>query len=313
LRRLKVTRSIPDQGSLSEAVVYVNGEFVPEHRAAVSVFDHGFLYGDGVYDTSCAWGGAVFMLEEHLDRLYRSIHATKLDFRLSREELRGLILETVRRNGLQYAYIKVVVTRGVSAEPLLDPRHCRASLIIFARRYLSLVDGDKATHGITTKTSSLRRVPHEALDPKIKSLNYLNLVLAKIEAIDSGCDDAIVLDTSGYVCEGPGYNIFAVRQGTLLTPAEAVLLGITRMAVCEIAARMGVKVSEGSYTPYDFYIADEAFFCSTAGGIIPITHIDGRVVGSGEPGPLTLEIRRAYLEMLESGVRSTPVYVATPV
>jgi branched-chain amino acid aminotransferase len=307
-----MTTAGADVDSPAEPIVYVNGQFVPQHLAAISVFDHGLLYGDGVYDTSCAWAGAVFMLEEHLDRLYRSLQTVRLDFSLPREELRELILETVRRNGLQNAYIKVVVTRGVSDEPLLDPRHCQPGVIIFARPYLSLVDTYRTASGITAKIASLRRVPHESLDPKIKSLNYLNIVLAKIEAIESHCDEAILLDTSGYVSEGPGYNIFAAHQGSLITPAQSILLGITRLAVFKIAQGLGVEVSEGLYTPYDLYTADEVFFCSTAGGIIPITRIDGRVIGEGHPGPLTTQIQHSYLELLESHAHSTPVYGAAP-
>jgi branched-chain amino acid aminotransferase len=292
----------------SEPIVYVNGEFVPQSEAKISVFDHAVLYGDGVFDTSCAWAGYVFMLDEHLDRLYRSIHVTKLDFHLTKEELKSLIIETVRRNGILNAYIKVVVSRGVSAEPLLDPRNCKTALIIFARPYLSLVDPERARAGIRTKIVSVRRVPHECLDPKIKSLNYLNIVMAKIEALESGCDDAIMLDTQGYVCEGPGYNIFAVVNGNLITPATSILMGITREAVSRIATKMDLGVTEGSYTPYDFYTAQEVFFCSTAGGVIPITEIDGRTIGTGSAGLVTTEIRRTYLEMLEKGVYGTPIY-----
>jgi len=292
----------------AEPIVYVNGEFVPQSRATISVFDHGLLYGDGVFDTSCAWAGHIFMLDEHLERLYRSIHATKIDFRMPRAELKDLIVETVRRNGLMSAYIKVVVTRGISPEPLLDPRNCVAGLIVFARPYLSLVDPERAKQGIAAKIVSVRRVPHESLDPKIKSLNYLNIVLAKIEAIESGCDDAVMLDTQGYVCEGPGYNLFAATGGALITPAKTILLGITRLAVFEIARELGMPVVEGFYTPYDLYTADEVFFCSTAGGIIPIARIDGRAIGTGQAGPIATEIRRRYLEMLESGDHGTPIY-----
>lgn len=292
----------------AEPIVYVNGEFVPESQARISVFDHAVLYGDGVFDTSCAWAGYIFMLDEHLARLYRSLQATRLTPPVPQDEMKRLIVETVRRNGLRNAYIKVVVSRGVSPEPLLDPRNCQPGLIIFARPYLSLADPAKAARGLTVKIAATRRVPHDSLDPKIKSLNYLNLVLAKIEAIESGCDDAILLDTQGYACEGPGYNIFAVIAGTLVTPAQSILVGITRQAVLEIAGRLGYPATNGSLTPYDLYTAEEVFFCSTAGGIIPIAQIDGRTIGCGSRGPVTTAIRDAYLAMLERGEHGTPVW-----
>ena len=283
---------------------------MPQSRASISVFDHAVLYGDGVFDTSCAWNGHIFMLDAHLDRLYRSIHAAKLTIGVTKDELRALIVETVRRNGLLNAYIKVVVSRGVSPEPLLDPRNCIPGLIIFARPYLSLVDPQEAARGLATKITSVRRIPPECLDPKIKSLNYLNLIMAKLEAIESGCDDAIMLDTQGYVSEGPGYNIFAVIRGNVVTPSRSILEGITRTAVFLIAERLGLAVTEGFYTSYDLYTAEEVFFCSTAGGIIPITSIDGRTIGSGEAGAITIKIRSAYRELLESGEHGTAVYPA---
>jgi branched-chain amino acid aminotransferase len=297
----------------AEPIVYVNGAFLPQSQASISVFDHAVLYGDGVFDTSCAWNGYIFMLDAHLDRLYRSIQAAKLAVCVTKDELKMLIVETVRRNGLLNAYIKVVVSRGVSPEPLLDPRNCIPGLIIFARPYLSLVDPQKAARGLITKITSVRRIPPECLDPKIKSLNYLNLIMAKLEAIESGCDDAIMLDTQGYVSEGPGYNIFAVVGGNLITPSRSILEGITRTAVFLLAERLGLKVTEGFYTSYDLYTAEEVFFCSTAGGIIPITCIDGRTIGSGEAGTITTKIRSAYRALLESGEYGTAVYPAAVV
>jgi branched-chain amino acid aminotransferase len=291
-----------------EPIIYVNGEFLPQSQAKVSVLDHAFLYGDGVFDSLCARSGYVFMLDEHLDRLYRSVFVTRLDFSMPKEELRELVLEAVRRNGLLDSYIKVVVSRGVSPEPLLTPTNCKTGLVIFARPWASLVDPAKGAKGISARIVSIRRVPHESLEPKVKSLNYLNVVLAKIEAMESGCDDAIMLDTHGYVCEGPGYNIFAVVDGELITPSQEILAGITRKAVMLIAGRLGIRVREGLFTPYDFYTAQEVFFCSTAGGIIPITRVDDRAIGGGTVGPTTARISSAYMEMLETGEFGTPVY-----
>ena len=303
-----MSQSSAEPKAASEAIVYVDGEFLPRSQAKVSVFDHAYLYGDGVFDSLCARSGYVFMLDEHLERLYRSAKVIRLDFHMPKEELRDIVLETVRRNGLLDAYIKVIISRGVSAEPLLTPTNCQLGLVIIARPYASLIDPVKAKTGISARIVSLRRIPSECLDPKIKSLNYLNIVLAKIEALESGCDDAIILDTQGFVCEGPGYNIFAVVNGELITPALGILAGITRRTVMLIAEKLSLGCREGNFTPYDFYTAQEVFFSSTAGGIIPITRIDNVTIGSGAPGPLTTRIGHAYLDMLETGQYGTPVY-----
>lgn len=295
--------------SKPESIVYMNGEFLPQREAKVSVFDHAYLYGDGVFDSLCARSGYVFMLDEHLDRLYRSAKAIRLNLNMPKSELREALLETVRRNRLTDAYIKVVVSRGVSAEPLLTPTNCKVGLVIIARPYASLIDPVKVKEGISARIVSVRRIPSECLDPKIKSLNYLNIVLAKIEALESGCDDAIMLDIHGLVCEGPGYNLFAVVNGkVLITPASSILLGITRRAVMLIAEKLGLTLQEGNFTPYDLYTAEEVFFCSTAGGIIPITRIDNVTIGTGEAGPTASRISALYLEMVETGQYGTPVY-----
>lgn len=290
-------------------VVYVNGAFLADDEAAISVFDHGFLYGDGVYDTMCAWGGSIFKLEAHLERLYRSAHAAALAIPLSREELREAVIETVRKCGLREAYIKCVVTRGVSAEPLLDPRGCRPSIVIFSRRYLVIVDPAKEERGVRLKIASVRRTPSQCLDGRIKNLNYLNLILAKVEALGAGTDDALLLSLDGRVLEGPGFNVFLVADGVLRTPpSEDILLGITRETVLEIAEREGIPCREEPIWPYDLYNAAEVFCTSTAGGIIPAVAVDGRVIGDGRPGLVTRAVGDAYLQMLQKGEHGTPVF-----
>lgn len=293
---------------LKESIVYIEGAFHPESEAKISVFDHIVLYGDGVFDTCCVWAGKVFKLDEHIDRLYESAHAIALPVPVSKQELRKIVLETVKRNELREAYVKILVSRGVGELPLLSPFNCQPSLIVFAKPYMRLVGGEKQESGIKVKTSSMRRIPSECLDPKIKATNYLNHVLMRLEANQAGADDAIALGMDGYVAEAPGYNVFVVKRGTLYTPGENILRGITRQTVLEIADKMELAVVEAKLTLFDLYNADEVFFTSTAGGIFPVREVDARQVGNGAPGPITKQIRDAYYQLLETGEHSTPVY-----
>lgn len=288
-------------------VVYVNGRFEPGDTASISVFDHGFLYGDGVFDTSFARHGWIFRLDEHLERLDRSLRAVALELPMTLAELRAATIETAARNGHRDAYIKIVVSRGVSAEPLMDPRGCTPTVVIFARPYLSLAGAGVKARGLVTKLTSLRRVSHTAIDPRIKSLNYLNLVMARVEAFASGCDEALIVDEEGDVCEAPGYNVFAIVGGTVVTPEKAILEGITRQTVLDLCAELGIPSRIGRIAPYDLFTADEAFLTSTAGGLIPIARVDGRPVGTGAPGPVLARIDAAYEERLARGWHGTPI------
>jgi branched-chain amino acid aminotransferase len=239
-------------------VVYVNGRFEPGDTASISVFDHGFLYGDGVFDTSFARHGWIFRLDEHLERLERSLRAVALELPMTLAELRAATIETAARNGHRDAYIKT------------------PTVVIFARPYLSLAGAGVKARGLVTKLTSLRRVSHTAIDPRIKSLNYLNLVMSRVEAFASGCDEALIVDEEGDVCEAPGYNVFAIVGGTVVTPEKAILEGITRQTVLDLCAELGIPSRIGRIAPYDLFTADEAFLTSTAGGLIPIAKVDGR-------------------------------------
>jgi branched-chain amino acid aminotransferase len=290
----------------SEPILYVNGEFCRRADAKISVFDHVILYGDGVYDTMCAYNNRVFKLNEHLDRLYESAHAIKLTIPHTKDEVKDIILDTVRRNRLQSAYVKIVVTRGVGAQPLLSPYNCTPGVIVFAVPYMSQA-GTAGDDGIRMIVSSMRRVPNECTSTKIKSCNYLNHVLMRMEANEAGANDAIELDMEGYVCEAPGYNVFAVKRGALSTPADNILMGITRDTVIELARDAGLPFRAHRLQVFDLYNADEVFLSSTAGGIVPVVQLDGRVIGNGRPGPITVQLRESYHKLLESGANSTPV------
>lgn len=294
----------PDYSSLEH---YVNGRWCREADATVSILDHGLLYGDGVFDTLFAMHGYVFKLQEHLLRLEWSAKTIGIDIGLTREELTALVLEAASRNGLRDAYIRVVLTRGMTGEPLLDPRGAVRTLIILVRPYLYLSSPEKIEKGLSAKTVTIRRVGSQALDPRIKSNNYLNIILAKMDATAAGCDAGLILDDQGRVCEGPGYNVFLVREGTVVTPRESALAGITRATVFELCDELGIPWREDALWPYDCLVASEAFLTSTAGGIMPVTWVDGHPVGDGGLGPVVRRLRRAYDEMIRAGRHGTPI------
>jgi branched-chain amino acid aminotransferase len=281
---------------MAERIIYVNGAFVPEGEARISVLDHAVLYGDGVFETAVAWQGRVFKFDAHIDRFYRSMKAIAMDAPFKREELKELILETVRRNGLREAYVKWIATRGSNGTPLMDPADCVANLIILAQPY---IDRGGAA-GLRVKTTAIRRPPGQVLDAQIKSLNYLNLVLARIEAKAAGAEQALMLDVHGHICEAPGFNVFVVKGRMVRTPTQDVLKGITRETVLEIAPQLGFAVEERVLELYDAYTADEMFLSSTAGGLLPVTELDGRRIGTGKPGPAFQALMDGYRRALAS-------------
>ena len=268
---------------LGELLIYINGEFVPESEAKISIFDHGFLYGDGVFEGIRAYNGRVFKLKEHIDRLYDSAKAISLEIPISKQEFVEIILETLRKNKLRDAYIRPIVTRGIG-DLGLDPRKCKDPTVIVITKPWGKLYGDLYEKGLTAVTVTVRRVSFDALPPNIKSLNYLNNILAKIEANAKGGDEAIFLDRNGYISEGSGDNIFIVKNGTVYTPPTINnLKGITREAVIELISKLGIPFRETNLGLYDLYTADEVFVTGTAAEIAPIIVIDGRKIGDGKP------------------------------
>jgi branched-chain amino acid aminotransferase len=289
-----------------ELLVYLDGEFVPESEAKISVFDHGFLYGDGVFEGIRAYNGRVFRLKEHVDRLYDSAKAIDLDIPVSKEEFIEIILETLRKNKLRDAYIRPIVTRGVG-DLGLDPRKCGKPSIIVITKPWGKLYGDLYERGLTAITVGIRRNSFDALPPNIKSLNYLNNVLAKIEANAKGGDEAIFLDRNGYVSEGSGDNIFIVKNGAITTPPTINnLRGITREVVIEIIRSLGIPFKEANIGLYDLYTADEVFVTGTAAEIAPIVVIDGRKIGNGKPGRITKKLMEEFRKVTES--EGIPIY-----
>ena len=293
--------------------VYVNGEYVPRDQARISVFDMGFLRGDAVFDTTSAWNGRIFKLSAHLDRLDLSLRAVRIQCPLPLEELRGVIIETARRCGLPNAYIQTIVTRGEPPLGVRDLTKCRAGLIVFVIPYVFILGPDQIRSGGRAVIASTRALPAQCLDPKIKSLSRLHFDLAMLQGKAAGADVSIMLDLDGHVTEGPGFNVFVVRNGEMFSPPEGILMGITRQTVFELAAEHQIPAREAQMTAFDLYAADEVFLTSTAGGIMPLVEIDGRPIGDGKPGPVSQRIHGLYWALRESGRDGTPIFPAESV
>lgn len=287
--------------------VYVNGDLVPSTEARVSVFDHGYLYGDGVFEGIRAYSGRVFRLEEHIDRLYQSARVLMLDIPMSREDMIEAVLETCRVNGLSDAYIRLVVSRG-AGDLGLDPRKCLNATVVIIADHIQLYPEELYQQGMRIMTVPTRRNHHEALNPRIKSLNYLNNIMAKMEANLAGYNEVLMLNQEGYVVECTGDNIFLVAGEDLITPPAFVgaLKGITRDAVMDLARGRGINVREDVFTRFDVYTADECFLTGTAAELIPVIECDGRPIGQGVPGPMTAELLADFTELARS--TGTPIY-----
>lgn len=276
-------------------LVYLNGEFMPEDQASVSVFDHGFLYGDGVFETMRAYGGKVFMLNEHLDRLFRSAGIISLAVPASKGELGEAVRQTVKKNNLSGAYIRLSVSRGPG--PIgLDPRNCpRPTVICMARELPGNLD-ELRRQGVRAVIVRTRRIPPEALDPAAKTFNFLNCIVAKVEANKAGAMEGIMLNTRGEVAEGTVSNVFMVRKGALVTPSPeaGILRGITRNVVLFLAAGMGIEIKEGTFGPEQLFAAEEVFLTNSSWEIMPVVELDGKLVGGGVPGPAAHMLSREY-------------------
>ena len=281
--------------------IWLNGKVVPEKEAKVSVFDHGLLYGDGVFEGVRSYNGRLFKLKEHLERLYRSARTIMLKIPLSSSEFEGAIIKTLRSNNLNDAYIRVVVTRG-AGDLGLDPAKCPSPTIFIITSKIQFYPEELYEKGLTLVTASTRRNDVEALNPAIKSLNYLNNILAKLEATNSGALEAIMLNRDGYVVECSGDNIFIVKEGILYTPPVSVgaLEGITRNVVIKLAQSFKIQAKESLLTRYDVYNSDEVFLTGTAAEIIPVTEIDGRCIADGKTGSLTKRLMAGFKKLVNS-------------
>jgi branched-chain amino acid aminotransferase len=279
--------------------VYIDGKYYDRGEAMISVFDHGLLYGDGVFEGIRIYKGKVFKLKEHIERLYQSAKAILLDVPIGQTEMEKAVFEAVRINAKNDGYIRLIITRGEG--PLgLDPAQCAKPMVIIIVGDIQLYPQEYYEKGIAVVTAASRRMPADSLDPRVKSLNYLNNVMAKIEAKQAGCLEAVLLNHEGYVTECTADNIFIVKNGTLLTPAPhyGALDGITRMTVLNIAPSCGITSLETALTRYDLYTADECFMTGTGAEIMPVTKIDGRLIGNGSPGPVTMRLIEGFRKLV---------------
>jgi len=288
-------------------LVYLDGELVPAEEAKVSVFDHGLLYGDGVFEGIRAYSGRVFRLDEHVQRLYGCARIIMLDIPMSQDEMKQAVVQTVRANGLRDAYIRLVVTRG-AGDLGLDPRKCPRPLVFIIADSISLYPEETYERGLTIVTCVTRRNSPDTLDPMVKSLNYLNNILAKIETNRAGADEGLMLNCDGYVAECTGDNIFLVRRGGLLTPPVhlGALEGITRDVVMDLARADGLEVLEQPFRLAAVYTADECFLTGTAAEVVPVTRVDDRPIATGQPGPITHALRQRFAEYVRQ--EGTPIY-----
>ncbi len=280
-------------------LIYLDGQWLDKESARVSVYDHGLLYGDGVFEGMRVYGGRTFRLAEHVDRLYDSAQAIMLKVPITREAMIAATEEGVRRAGLQDGYLRHVITRGVG-DLGLDPRKCPKPTVIIIFDVIAIWPPERYEQGLTLITAGTPINQREALSPRVKSLNYLNHILAKVEATNAGADDAIMLDAAGHIAEATGMNLFVWKHDVLYTPAvyAGLLKGVTRDVIIEIALEAGYRVVETLLNRYDLYTAEEAFLTGTAAEVAPIRMVDGRVIGAGKAGPVTRDLRARFLKMV---------------
>lgn len=290
-----------------EARIYIDGEFFPEADAKISVFDHGLLYGDGVFEGIRFYNGRVFRLEEHLERLWDSGRSICLEVPISVAEMTEALLETIRQNGLREGYIRLIVTRGVGNLGL-NPAQCKRPSVIIIATTIALYSKEVCETGLTVVTCATRRTGPASLNPAVKSLNYLNNVMARIEANLAGADEALMLNDAGNVAECTADNVFIIKRGRIFTPpiAAGALRGITRSVVFDIAAELGLEITETDITRHDVFVADECFLTGTAAELIPVIKVDGRPIGDSKPGPVTAKMISRFRELTrETG---TPIF-----
>jgi branched-chain amino acid aminotransferase len=300
------SRSRPTTG-VREAKIYIDGKFYSEASAKVSVFDHGLLYGDGIFEGIRFYNGRVFRLEQHLERLWNSARSICLEIPMTRQEMTEALLETIRQNHLRDGYIRLVVTRGVGNLGL-NPEQCKNPSVIIIVATIALYHEDFYRKGLSIVTVATRRSNPASLNPAVKSLNYLNNVMARIEANLANADEALMLNDAGNVAECTADNVFIIKHGRIFTPpiTAGALQGITRSVVFDIAGEFDLKVVEADFTRHDIFVADECFLTGTAAEIVPVVKADGRTIGNGKPGPITIRIVARFREMTQK--TGTPIF-----
>jgi len=288
--------------------IYIDGTFYKKEEAKISVFDHGLLYGDGIFEGIRAYNGKVFFLMEHLDRLYDSAKAIMLQIPLNKEEMKEVVLETCRRSKIENGYIRLVVTRGIG-DLGMNPDKCPKATLFCIAATIQLYPEKYYREGLKVNTGATQRISPAALSPSIKSLNYLNNIMAKIEGNLAGAQETIMLNAEGYVAECTGDNIFIVKKGQIFTPTvyAGALAGITRKAIITLCEEIGKPVIETQLTRYDLFVADEIFLTGTGAELVPVREVDGRIIGSQTPGPVTLQLLEKFRHLTQTN--GVPIFV----
>ena len=300
------------RGGFAEGAAFVDGRYVPVSEARVSVLDWGFSRSDVTYDVVHVWKGRFFRLEDHLDRFQRSCASLRLDPGLGRDALRDALMHCVRLSGLRDAYVDMICTRGRPAPGSRDPRTCKNRLLLYAVPFVWVLPPEVQERGAHLIVSGVPRIPSRSIDPRVKNFHWGDLTRGLFEAVDRGADTAVLVDPEGCVSEGPGFNVFCVRGGRVVSPGGTVLEGITRRSVRELCEELGVAFALGRVTPEALRDADEVFLSSTAGGVMPVVRVDGRVLGDGRPGPLSTRLKALYWRKHEEGWHATPVDYGRP-
>jgi branched-chain amino acid aminotransferase len=286
--------TIADDNSFAAGAAWIDGDYVPIGEARIPINDWGFVRSDVTYDVVGVWHGRFFRLDKHLDRFFRGIGKLHMTCPFDRHQVTDVLSQCVRLSGLREAYVEMILTRGVPPQGSRDPRECENRFYVFAIPYVWIASPEKQQTGLDLTVSRVPRIPPQSVDPTVKNFHWGDMVQGLFEAYERGGETAVLTDGSGNITEGPGFNLFASKDGRLITPGEGVLLGITRQTVIDLAERLNVKVEVGILSEATLRAADEVFISSTAGGVIPITRVDGAPVGDGAPGPLTQRLRTMY-------------------
>jgi branched-chain amino acid aminotransferase len=296
-----------DRAAFTHGAAFVDGRFVPVAEARVPILDWGFLRSDATYDVAHVWRGSFFRLEDHLDRFERGMARLHMSLPNDRSEIRDILIECVRLSGLREAYAEIICTRGVPPPGSRDPRDCENNFFAFAVPFVWIADPQKQERGLRAVIGGVQRIGPGSVDPTVKNYHWLDLELGLYEAYDRGGETVILVDSEDNVVEGPGFNIFIVKDGNVSTPARGVLEGITRKTIMELSAEHGLPLEQRAVPAEEVRRAEEVFLTSTAGGVIPVTEVDGEPVGNREPGPVTLRLREAYWDLHEDPRYATPV------
>ena len=309
---MTATAAVEDRTRTAEArypdgAAFIDGAYVPIAEAKIPILDWGFLRSDCTYDVVHVWGGRFFRLDHHLDRFARNALALRLKLPYARGEITDILMRLMRLTGLREAYVELICTRGVPPKGSRDPRRCENRLYAFVIPFLWIATEEQRTHGLHLHVSAIPRIPPQSVNPRIKNFHWGDMNRALLEAFEAGCDLPVLVDLDGNVSEGPGFNAFMVKDGTVTTPEGTCLGGITRQTALDLLAEQNVKVAIGAFPPDALRAADEAFITSTAGGIIPVTQIDHRPLGDGHPGPVTTRLKNLYWQRHDDGSDGTPI------